>query len=155
MPMDQTRDYQLLRSMLSTPVAGGENIKSAKQFLPLLTKTSVDIIQPDIMHENGIDDFFDTLKLARHFGVRVSPHSYDGVLSRLYTLFCQSSLPPWSKMEKDTIEPVEWDAMDNPFSELLPVKPVNGEVSLPAGEGIGVEINMDLLKKYLWDGSTY
>jgi D-galactarolactone cycloisomerase len=155
MPMDQVQDYQILRSNLSIPVAGGENIKSTKQFIPLLTKKSIDIIQPDIMHENGIDDFFDTLKLARHFGIRVSPHSYDGVITRLYTLFCLANLKPWSKMGEDAIEPAEWDVMENPFSEILPVKPVNGKVCIPQGEGIGVEVNMDLIKKYLWDGSSY
>ncbi|MFC3885632.1 mandelate racemase/muconate lactonizing enzyme family protein [Bacillus songklensis] len=155
MPIDNLPEYQLLRASLSVPIAGGENIKSAKQFVPLLCKNAFDIIQPDILHENGIEDFRDTLQLARHFGIRVSPHSYDGALSRLYTLFAQASLSPWSKMDGEKIEPVEWDVMENPFSELIPIKPLNSSVRIPNGIGIGVELNTDLIKTYLWDGSSY
>ncbi|HZG71281.1 MAG TPA: mandelate racemase/muconate lactonizing enzyme family protein, partial [Chondromyces sp.] len=155
MPTDSISDYKLLRSSLSVPVAGGENIKGAKKFLPVLCGYAMDIIQPDILHGNGIEDFRDTLQLARHFGIRVSPHTYDGALSRLYTLFAQASLAPWSKMDGEKIEPVEWDVMENPFSELIPVKPLDNSVTIPDGVGIGVEIDTDLIKSYLWDGSSY
>ncbi|MCI2253421.1 mandelate racemase/muconate lactonizing enzyme family protein [Domibacillus sp. PGB-M46] len=155
MPLNNLTEYKLLRASLSVPIAGGENIKSAKQFLPILNENAFDIIQPDILHGTGIDDFRNALQLARHFGVRVSPHSYDGALSRLYTLFAQASLAPWTKMNADSIEPVEWDVMENPFSELVPVTPSGGSVSIPDGIGIGVEINTDLLQAYRWDGSAY
>ncbi|PLT34516.1 mandelate racemase/muconate lactonizing enzyme family protein [Bacillus sp. V5-8f] len=155
MPIDNLPGYKLLRSSLSVPIAGGENIKSAKKFLPLLCENALDIIQPDILHGNGMEDFRDALQLARHFGIRVSPHSYDGALSRLYTLFAQASLAPWSKMDGNQIEPVEWDVMENPFSELLDIKPSKGSVNIPDGKGIGVQLNEDLINTYLWDGSSY
>ncbi|RFU66110.1 mandelate racemase/muconate lactonizing enzyme family protein [Bacillus sp. V59.32b] len=155
LPVDNPVEYQILRSSLSVPIAGGENIISAKKFLPLLRQNALDIIQPDIMHVGGIDQFRETLQLARHFGIRVSPHSYDGVLSRLYSLFGQASLPPWSKMEGEDIEPVEWDVMENPFSGLISIKPSNGRVDIPNGAGIGAELDLDLIKGYLWDGSSY
>lgn len=155
MPINNLSEYKLLRASLSVSIAGGENMQSAKQFLPLLCQNAFDIIQPDILHGNGIEDFRDTLQLARHFGIRVSPHSYDGALSRLYALFAQASLSDWSKMEEEKIEPVEWDVMENPFSELIPLKPSNGHVLIPDGIGIGVEVNTDIIKTYLWDGSPY
>lgn len=155
MPINNLAEYKLLRTTLSVPIAGGENIKSAKQFLPLLYENAFDIIQPDIAHENGIDDFRDTLQLARHFGIRVSPHSFDGALSRWYTILAQASLSPWSKMDGDKIEPVEWDVMENPFSELIPLKPSKSSVRIPDGVGIGVELDTDLIKSYLWNGSSY
>ncbi|MDQ0256332.1 D-galactarolactone cycloisomerase [Evansella vedderi] len=155
MPIENLSAYTLLRKTLSVPLAGGENIKGAAKFVPLLRNNTFDIIQPDVLHGDGIEDFRDTLKLARHFNIRVSPHSYDGALSRLYALFAQASLSPWSKMDDENIEPMEWDVMENPFTELLPIKATNGYVDLPNGIGIGVEVNKDLLKKYLWDGSSY
>ncbi|WP_046175325.1 mandelate racemase/muconate lactonizing enzyme family protein [Domibacillus indicus] len=148
-------EYHLLRASLPVPLAGGENLKGAREFLPLLCQNTFDIIQPDLLHGEGVDDFRSTLQLARHFGIRVSPHSYDGALSRLYTLFAQASLAGWSKMDGESIEPVEWDVMENPFSELISLKPVNGYVSIPSGTGTGIEINTDIIKAYLWDGSAY
>ncbi|KAF1680242.1 MULTISPECIES: mandelate racemase/muconate lactonizing enzyme family protein [Bacillus] len=155
LPFDQPQDYALLRSRLSVPVAGGENIKSAAQFVPLLSQRYLDIIQPDVMHVNGIDGFRDCLQLARYFGIRASAHAYDGSLSRLYALFAQACLPPWTKMENEQIEPIEWDVMENPFTDLISVQPSKGIVHIPKGKGIGTEINMEIVNRCKWDGSAY
>lgn len=155
LPMNRPAEYKLLRAGLSVPVAGGENLKSAADFLPFLREGGIDILNPDVMHHTGVDGYRDTLQFGRHFGIRVSPHSFDGGLSRLYTLFAQACLPPWSKMDGDGIEPVEWDVMENPFAALIPMKPVDGKVAIPSGIGIGVEPDREILKAYRWDGGVY
>jgi len=148
-------EYRMLRKRLPIPLAGGENMESLADYIPLLTTQSVDYITPDPLHVTGIDEYRETLSIARAFGIRVTPHTYDGALTRLYALFAQASLEPFSKMKPDTIEPVEWDAMDNPFTRLIPIQPTNGEITLPYGTGIGLEIDKELLSYYLWDGSSY
>ncbi|MBN6189125.1 mandelate racemase/muconate lactonizing enzyme family protein [Aneurinibacillus sp. BA2021] len=154
-PLKHAAEYKLLRSKLSVPVAGGENLQGADQFLPFLQAGAMDIIQPDIMHEGGIDEYRNTLQLARLYGIRVSPHTYDGALARLYTLFSQACLPPWSKMKGDDIEPVEWDVMENPFISLLHLSLQKGKVAVPDEIGIGVELDEEIIKKYRWDGFGY
>ncbi|MCK9905813.1 hypothetical protein MXD63_38215, partial [Frankia sp. Cpl3] len=136
LPMDRTEDYSRLRSCICVPLAGGENMLAASKFVPLLRAGALDIIQPDTMHVDGMDGFRETVHTARHFGLRVSPHAFDGALSRLYALFTQACLPPWSKMGEDQIEPVEWDAMENPFTRLLPLAPVDGTITVPDGIGL-------------------
>jgi L-alanine-DL-glutamate epimerase-like enolase superfamily enzyme len=148
-------DYALLRNRLVVPLAGGENIETTKDFIPFLTQHGLDFITPDPLQMSGIDVYRETLSLARSFGIRVTPHTYDGALSRLYALFAQASLEPWSKMKSDSIEPVEWDVMDNPFTGLLPIQPANGEITIPSGCGIGLEIDLEMLSFYRWDGSSY
>lgn len=155
LPLDRVQGYQLLRSRLPIPVAGGENLQTAAAFLPLVRGEAIDILQPDTMHEDGIDGYRDTLQLARHYGLRVSPHAFDGALSRLYAIFAQACLSPWSKMTGEDIEPVEWDMMDNPFTKLFPVTPCQGHVTVPTGVGIGGEPDREIINAYRWDGSTY
>lgn len=155
MPIHQTKNYQLLRQALSLPVAGGENLKQAVDYLTLFADYAVDLATPDILHLTGLDEYWSAIRLAQSFGVRVSPHCYDGALTRLYALFVQACLVPWNKMKPDSIDPVEWDAMDNPLGELLPVKPINGEIMIPRGHGIGTTIDLEKLIAYKWDGSSY
>ncbi|HJV46138.1 MAG TPA: mandelate racemase/muconate lactonizing enzyme family protein [Bacillota bacterium] len=155
LPMDHLSDYKTLRSTLSVPLAGGENLIKPIQFLTLLADGALDIIQPDVMHMAGLGAFRDTAKLSRYYGIRCSPHCFDGFLSRLYALFTQATLGQWSKMEGENIEPIEWDVMDNPFTTLIPLRPQNGVVTIPEGIGIGVEIDQEKMKAYLWDGSRY
>ncbi|MBG9944886.1 mandelate racemase/muconate lactonizing enzyme family protein [Brevibacillus formosus] len=155
MPMDRTNEYVKLRSSLSIPLAGGENLIRCAQFLPLYEGGAIDIAQPDLMHTGGMDDYRTHLQMARQFGYRVSPHSFDGSLARLYTLFAQACLLAWTKMDGQPIEPVEWDVMENPFTQLFPLRPINGEVTLPTGVGIGVEPDWEIINALRWDGSAY
>jgi D-galactarolactone cycloisomerase len=155
MPMERAEEYGKLRQSLSIPIAGGENLVRCAQYLPLLKQGAVDIVQPDPMHAEGIDGYRCNLELARQFGLRVSPHTFDGALARLYALFAQACLPPWSKMDGETIEPVEWDVMENPFSELIHLKPIGGQASVPPGPGIGVELDRDVINAMRWDGCAY
>ncbi|NOU98708.1 mandelate racemase/muconate lactonizing enzyme family protein [Paenibacillus planticolens] len=148
-------DYVWLRNRLSAPLAGGENIEKAADFIPHLLQQALDYITPDPLHVSGIDGYRETLSLARSFGVRVTPHAYDGALSRLYAIFAQSCLEPWGKMENDAIEPLEWDVMDNPFANLIPIQPSNSEITIPCGSGIGVDIDIEMLAFYRWDGNSY
>jgi D-galactarolactone cycloisomerase len=154
-PTNDSAAYSHLRPLLKIPVAGGENLREPRQFLSFLQAESLDIIQPDPMHLGGIDPFRDTLQLARYKGGRVSPHTYDGILSGLYAIFAQSCLPDWSKMEGESIEPVEWDWMENPFHSLLPIEPVQGVVIVPKGIGIGIEWDEKQLEAFRWDGAVY
>ncbi|HHW38151.1 MAG TPA: mandelate racemase/muconate lactonizing enzyme family protein [Bacillales bacterium] len=155
LPINQVPSYKLLRSNFPAPIAGGENLKNTTQFLSFMQEGALDIIQPDPAHEDGVDGYRHTLKLARTFGVRVSPHTFDGALSRLYSLFAQACLPPWSKMAQQDIEPVEWDIMENPFTSMIPIEPVAGYIKIPSGTGIGVELDQEVIDKYRWDGSMY
>lgn len=93
--------------------------------------------------------------MSRIWGLRASSHAFDGALSRLYAIFAQACLPPWSKMDQQDIEPVEWDAMENPFTSITQIEPSAGAVTIPSGPGIGVEVDMQILEKYRWDGSLY
>ncbi|OPA75147.1 isomerase [Paenibacillus selenitireducens] len=155
LPIHQTDGYALIRQKLTVPVAGGENITTAADFLPLLSSQALDIMNPDPLHVIGIDAYIETLQLARNFGIRVSPHTYDGALSRTYAVYAQACLKPWGKMETDCIEPVEWDVMENPFSKIVPLYPTSGEISIPKGQGIGLELDEEMLRYYRWDGSNY
>jgi D-galactarolactone cycloisomerase len=155
LPFHLADEYAFLRSTLSVPLAGGENVQTAGEYLPLLQSRALDIIQPDPMHHAGIDAYRETLAVARQFGSRVSPHCFDGSISRAYAIFAQACLPPWSKMAPDAIEPVEWDIMDNPFTRIFPLYPTNGYVKLPQGTGTGLEVDIDFIRAYAWDGGSY
>lgn len=155
MPMDDVKSYRDLRNSLSIAIAGGENLMTSKEYLPFLSENSIDIIQPDVNHHIGIMAYRYSLQLARTFGKRVSSHTYDGALSRLYSAFAHACLPAWSKMSGEEVEPLEWDMMENPFTELIAIKPQHGYYPIPSGVGIGVEVNMEIINRYRWDGRVY
>ena len=155
MPMQYAEHYTELKRHFTVPLAGGENLKTAAEFAPYLKGHCLDFVTPDPAHMTGIEKYRELLSMARNLNTRVTPHTYDGALSRLYAIFAQACLPPWSKMGSDSIEPVEWDVMDNPFTNVVPLQPANGAVTIPGGPGLGLAIDEELLTHYRWDGSSY
>ncbi|MCM3289987.1 hypothetical protein M3661_07585 [Paenibacillus sp. MER 180] len=55
----------------------------------------------------------------------------------------------------EAIEPIEWDMMDNPFTELVLNRVHQGVVDIPDGSGIGLVIDEEMLSHFRWDGSRY
>ncbi|MEW9106526.1 mandelate racemase/muconate lactonizing enzyme family protein [Paenibacillus sp.] len=155
-PLHAWDQYAHCRHKLQIPIAGGENIATPAIFHHAISQQALDIVQPDPLHLGGIDSYRDVLKLARPAAIRVSPHTFDGALARWYAILAHACLPPWSKMNTDeAIEPIEWDVMDNPFTELVPIRVHQGVVDIPDGTGIGLAIDEDMLSHYRWDGSRY
>lgn len=155
LPFAHMNAYPFFRSCCAIPVAGGENKQNPLDFLALMQQNALDIIQPDPMHLGGIQAYRDTLQSAHYYKVRISPHTYDGMLARWYAILAQSCLPAWSKMEGVEIEPVEWDVMDNPFHSLLSIQPVHGQVTIPEETGIGVSWDLERIESLRWDGTPY
>mgnify|MGYP002622033908 CR=1 FL=1 len=155
LPFRLAGEYAALRGALPVPLAGGENLAGADSMMPLLENRALDIVQPDPAHHAGLDAYRESLNVARLFGFRVSPHCYDGGIARMYAIFAQACLPPWSKIKPEQIEPVEWDFMDNPLAGIMPLSVTNGTVTLPSGPGTGAEPDLELIRAYLWDGSCY
>jgi len=155
MPLDSVMDYKWLRSYAKVPIAGGENLQGITKFLPLMKECGIDIVQPDVMHHSDIESFRQMLSAARGFGLKASPHAFDGILSRYYAILAQACLASWSKMKDEDIEPVEWDMMENPFNDILPIRPLNGFVSIPEGLGLGIGLDVEKINFYKWDGSSY
>ncbi|MCS1352156.1 mandelate racemase/muconate lactonizing enzyme family protein [Mechercharimyces sp. CAU 1602] len=155
LPIQQVDGYRLLRQHALLPIAGGERLPTTASFLPLLQEGALDIIQPDLLHLGGVESFRQSLYLGRHFGTRITPHTYDGPLSRLYALCAQSTLPAWSKMQGDGIEPIEWDWMENSLNQLISLMPEGGQVPIPQGTGIGVEWDEERLTYLRWDGRSF
>lgn len=147
--------YELLRRSLSVPLAGGENLRGLEEFLPFLRANGLDLLQADPLHHDDLEAYRSTLAASREFGVRCSPHTFDGALSRLYALMAQALLPAWSKMPGQEIEPVEWDVMENPFTQLFFIPLQNGYATMPQGPGIGCEPDMAIIRAYAWDGGMY
>ena len=155
-PMNAWDQYAHTRLQLKIPVAGGENAETPSIFYQAINQQSLDVLQPDPLHLGGIEAYRDVLMLARTANLRVSPHTFDGALARYYALMAHACLPPWSKMNAhESVEPIEWDVTDNPFTDLLSLQVRRGSVEIPNGSGLGVTIDDEIIRRYRWDGSRY
>lgn len=145
---DDIEGYRWLRENTTVPIAGGELEHGLWRFRMLAQLGAVDIIQADVIYSNGISECRKVAAIAESFSLMFMPHAWDPGLGWLANLHLAASLPENLCPYIETpLDPLWWkDVMFGIVKEDLEID--NGYVHLPKKEGLGVEIDEELLKKY-------
>jgi D-galactarolactone cycloisomerase len=150
--------YRYVRRKLDIAIAGGECEFTAFGFKRLIDNECLDIAQPDICCTGGITEYLRIRNYAQLHGVSVIPHAWGSGIALSVALQALASTP----LEPHTANPVpfqnepmvEYDRNFNPLRDELLINNIgieNGKVKVPQGPGLGVDINLEVMKKYLAD----
>lgn len=145
-------DYPQLSSRLANdldvPIAGYETALTRWEILPFMRDGGVDIVQTDAIWVGGISEARRVAEIAAGFGLEYIPHFSAGAIALVANLQLASAMPN-SLFQEYHIRP-------NPLRDELVINPpkvVNGEIVVPTGPGLGVELNQDTIARYrLHDG---
>ena len=148
---EDIKGYAELRSKLDIPIAGGENEHTLFGFKSLFENNAIDIAQPDIGSCGGITGAKHIINLAHSFGVEVNPHVWGSAIAQAASIQVIASIPVthFSIFAREPI--LEYDQSSHPFRrELLstPFELVNGMINISEDKGLGIEVNLETIKKY-------
>ena len=148
---EDVKGYEELRSKLDIPIAGGENEHTLFGFKSLFENNAIDIAQPDIGSCGGITGAKHIINLAHSFGVEVNPHVWGSAIAQAASIQVIASIPVthFSIFAREPI--LEYDQSSHPFRRELLSKPfelVNGMINIPDDKGLGIEVNLETVKKY-------
>ena len=148
--------YRELTESLDIAIAGGEVLDSRVSARDHIVQRSFDIIQPDVILCGGIGEVLFIAEMARLWSVQCIPHCWSGVINIAATLQLLSLLPDATFGHTADQPLLELDDIENPFREELSAKPfrlnADGQVAVPTGPGLGIEIDEDVVEKYLVRG---
>ena len=136
--------YLALRPDLGgIPLAAGENDFGVQGFRELMDRHVVDIVQPDCSRAGGITECRRISELAGRGGFRVATHTWSDAVALAANMHLVASLP-------NSIT-VEVDQTGNPLIDELLVDKLqvnDGEIAMPQGPGLGIELNEDVVERY-------
>ncbi|VGO19496.1 mandelate racemase/muconate lactonizing enzyme family protein [Pontiella sulfatireligans] len=148
--------YKTLRETLNLAIAAGENEFTRFGYLELLKNECLDIIQPNIGCAGGFTEAKRIEALASAYHVQVIPHCWgSGIALAAALQYCATIAPsPHTAFEcaPENSPMIEYDKNVNPLRDSLLTETFSvndGFVHIPDGPGLGVEINMSVLEKYL------
>ena len=130
-------DYQGLAKIadaLDTPICAGEYLYGIEPHRQTLTHHSVDIAMIDLLRVGGVTQWMKVAGMAEAFNRPVASHLLPEIHCHLI-----AAVPNGLVVE---YMPWTWRLFDDP-----PV-PVNGEMTVPAGPGLGLKFASDLFGKY-------
>jgi galactonate dehydratase len=125
------------------PIAAGERLFTRWDFAPVIESGAVAVIQPDLSHSGGI---FETRKIAAHAETRniaVAPHCPLGPITLAASLQLAACTPNFLCQEHVTLGE---DYIKAPFTLHA------GHVEVPAGPGLGIEIDEEKVRAGAYAG---
>jgi D-galactarolactone cycloisomerase len=139
-------DLAELCRRVSIPIAGGESCRGFHEFLWMMQKGAYDIIQPEIVVTGGITGLRKIAAVAEAFNRYLIPHNGNMRIGNIAHLHLVASWPNGQYLEVLHDPPIgdyrhNWAIFKNP-----PVVQ-NGEIRMPEGPGLGVEMNPDLIEE--------
>jgi D-galactarolactone cycloisomerase len=148
---EDLQGYVEMRRQLAVPIAGGENEHTLYGFREFLGAGCVDIAQPDIGSCGGLSAGRHILALAQSHGVSVNPHVWGSAIAQAAALQFIAAVPV-AHHSLFAQEPVlEYDRSSHPFRQQLitqPLQMVDGQVGVPTGTGLGVEVDRAVLEAF-------
>jgi len=127
----------------SIPIAAGERLVTRWGFRELLEKRAVAICQPDLSHAGGILEVRKIAAVAEVYDVAVAPHCPLSAVSLAAGLQLDACTPNFLCQEQVCLG-------EGYLARAFVV--ADGCIDVPAGPGLGIEIDEDALAERLYDG---
>jgi L-alanine-DL-glutamate epimerase-like enolase superfamily enzyme len=143
-PFDWYEETKQVADALSIPVAGGEQEYSLHGFRWLIANDGLQIVQPDYFYFGGMIRAMKVALMANAFGKSCTPHMTGGDLGFLYMMHFVSALP--NALPYHEFKGFKTDIIFECKTSLL--KSENGVVKVPTGQGSGVEIDPEYIRKF-------
>ncbi|HWX05602.1 MAG TPA: mandelate racemase/muconate lactonizing enzyme family protein [Bradyrhizobium sp.] len=136
---DPTRcdDYQghaRIADALATPVCAGEYLWGIEPHRQAMSHHSIDITMIDLLRVGGVTQWMKVAGMAEAFNKPVASHLLPEIHVHLV-----AAIPNGLVVE---YMPWTWRLFDDP------PMPVNGEMTVPTGPGLGLKFTKDLFEKY-------
>jgi len=143
---DDLTGYRALTAKVETPIAAGEEDCTVEGFRRLMDEGGIDVVQVDVSR-TGLTQAMRIAALAEERGLPVCNHNFTTDINVAASLHFLCSIPNAMIMEY-CVEP-------SPLRTAVvrePIPVVDGRVSLPDGPGLGIEVALDQVERYVLAG---
>ncbi len=144
--VDNLEGYAILSREAPMRNAAGEWQNTRFEFIDLLDKGMIDVAQPDVGRVGGLTEAMRVCHMAQDRGRLIVPHCWKtgiGIAASAHMAFAVPHCP--------FIEFLPAEMCDSVLRRELvadELQFVNGQIPLPEKPGLGIELNMDAVKKY-------
>lgn len=134
-------------------VATGEQFDKIGRFFTLAVGGGISIWQPEPMSLGGIKNTIAVAHVAEASGAWIAPHQSGGPVATAVCLQLAACVPNFLILE-------HFDAFNDPWTRDLvtwhpTIDPKNGHLSFPSAPGLGIDLNLDVVKQHPYDPAAY
>jgi len=147
-PAENVDALRQVRNRSRTPICIGENLYMRWGFREALQQQVADVLMPDVPKCGGLSESRKIAQLAETYYIPFAPHLVSSPLGTMATAHVCASVPNFLVLEWHALEEREvWDSyvkLPNGARSIVE----NGHIRIPEIPGIGVELDMDNVRKH-------
>ncbi len=132
-----------VREQTTVDLCVGERLFTRWDFLPVLQNRLANYIMPDVCWTGGISELKKIATMAETYFVPVSPHNAMGPIQIIAGAHTMMTVPNFYRLEMASLWTPQYNACISPPLDIR-----KGALYLSNRPGLGVELNMDYIKKH-------
>jgi galactonate dehydratase len=132
-----------VKRRVNVPISAGERLYNRWEFRSLFELKAADFIQPDVSHAGGIMELKKIAAMAETYHIPICPHNPSGPIANAATLQLAACVPNFYLLETMS--------SDVPWRKSISTEEVkfeNGEMFISDKPGLGIDINIEEIKKH-------
>ena len=149
LPVDDLEGMARLAAESPVDTAAGEWLSTRHEFADLLDRGGVHVAQPDVGRVGGITEALRVCDMAAERGRRIVPHCWKTGIGIAASAHLAAVTPHCPFIEFLPAELTDSQLRQHLVQEDLQI--VDGEVRVPDQPGLGIELDMDALRRFEQD----
>jgi L-alanine-DL-glutamate epimerase-like enolase superfamily enzyme len=148
-PWEYTDMLKEIKNAIDVPLLTGEDIYLLDGFKPLIDEHAVDMVHPDLATAGGILETKKIGDYSEQAGVAMAMHFAGTPVSFMANLHCAAATENFVALEHHSVDVDWWEDLVTGIDKPLHT---DGFARVPEGPGLGIELNLDVIKEHLGRG---
>ena len=148
-PWEYTDMLKEIKNAVDVPLLTGEDIYLLDGFKPLIDERAVDMVHPDLATAGGIMETKKIGDYAEQHGIAMAMHFAGTPVSFMANIHCAAATENFIALEHHSVDIDWWEDLVTGIDKPLHS---DGFASVPEGPGLGIELNLDVVKEHLGRG---
>ncbi len=144
-----TTAHKMLRGRLKTPLLQTEHVRGLEEHVNFIVAEGTDFVRADAEYDGGITGALKIAHASEGFGLDVELHGPHPAHRQLMSALRNSNYYEMSLVHPKTPEIGRcMDIYADEYRDGLSCIDIDGNVTVPKGDGMGVKYNWDFIKKH-------
>jgi len=148
-PWEYTDMLKEIKNAVDVPLLTGEDIYLLDGFKPLIDERAVDMVHPDLATAGGIMETKKIGDYAEQHGIAMAMHFAGTPVSFMANVHCAAATENFVALEHHAVDIDWWEDLVTGIDKPLHA---DGFARVPEGPGLGIELNLDVVKEHLGRG---
>ena len=148
-PWEYTEMLKEIKNAIDVPLLTGEDIYLLDGFKPLIDERAVDMVHPDLATAGGILETKKIGDYAEQHGIAMAMHFAGTPVSFMANVHCAAATENFVALEHHSVDVEWWEDLVTGITKPLHA---DGFARVPEGPGLGIELNLDVVKEHLGRG---